>query len=296
MTPELCLGTAQFGLSYGITNSSGQVSEYEVGQLLVQANDAGFRYLDTAQAYGNAEEIIGRHLLPSHDYALISKLPAQSKSKFSALDVNIWEDAFFESCRRLRVGHLNSLLLHTSSDLSKPGGQYLEDWLLSLRTRGLVQRIGVSIYDVEDLEVVNPALLDLVQLPISLFDQRLIQDGTVRRLRDRGTAVHARSLYLQGLLLTPSTRWPTWFSPEVLAHHQALEALAEKRNCRLIDLAIGFARDQVDLEAVVLGLCSVEELADLQAAWTATSPWKGGEWQAWALQDPRILDPRRWPH
>ena len=47
----------------------------------------------------------------------------------------------------------------------------------------------------------DPALLDLVQLP-SLFDQRLLQNGTLASLRDRGVAIHARSLYLQGLLLT----------------------------------------------------------------------------------------------
>jgi aryl-alcohol dehydrogenase-like predicted oxidoreductase len=97
------------------------------------------------------------------------------------------------------------------------------------------------------------------------------------------------------LLLTPAAQWPTWVSAEVRAHQQALEALAEQRGCRLIDLALGFARQQMDLEAVVLGLCSVQELRALQAAWAAISPWQAGEWRTWALHDPGILDPRRWP-
>ena len=200
------------------------------------------------------------------------------------------------SFQRLGVHGLDGLLLHAPTDLRKPGGHYLEAWLLELRDRGLVQRIGVSIYTAEDLEGLNPKLLNLVQLPLSLFDQRLLQNGTIARLRTQGTAIHARSLFLQGLLLTPAAQWPSWVSPEVRAHQQALEALAEQRDCSLIDLALGFARQQADVEAVVLGVCSVPEFMELQVAWTGTSPWREGEWQGWALSDHVFLDPRRWPN
>lgn len=295
MTPQLCLGTAQFGLTYGITNAAGQVSEAEVGHILTQAEALGIRWLDTAQAYGNAETVIGRQLPAPHRYRLISKLPAQPQPVFSATDADAWEQAFLASCQRLGVESLEALLLHAPADLRKPGGKHLETWLLGLRERGLVQRLGVSIYTAEDLEGVNPALLDLVQLPLSLFDQRLLHNGTVARLRAQGTAIHARSLYLQGLLLTPSAQWPSWVSFAAREHQRALEALAQQRHCRLIDLALGFAREQGDLEAVVLGLCSVQELSELWMAWSATSPWSQGDWQRWALQDPDSLDPRLWP-
>lgn len=296
MTPQLCLGTAQFGLAYGHTNSAGQVSEAEVAKLLTQAQDAGIRYLDTAQAYGNAEMVLGRQLPASHCFKIISKLPAQPQPVFSAQDSDVWEQAFFASCHRLGVQGLDALLLHSPADLRKPGGDHLEAWLLRLRERGLVQRLGISIYSAEDLEGVNPALLDLVQLPLSLLDQRLLQDGTVARLRASGTAIHARSLYLQGLLLTPAEQWPPWVSPEVRANQHALEALAQERGCRLIDLALGFARDQEDLEAVVIGVCRRQELAELSAAWPLTSPLLKIEWRSWALNDQIFLDPRRWPN
>ena len=295
MTPHLCLGTAQFGLAYGITNAAGQVSEDTLAPLLLQAQEAGICWLDTAQAYGNAEAVLGRQLPTAHRFRLISKLPAQPQPEFSGQDADAWEQAFRASSQRLGVRGLDALLLHAPVDLAKSGGQHLEAWLLGLRERGVVQRLGVSIYASEDLDGVNPALLDLVQLPLSLFDQRLLQDGTLARLRARGTVIHARSLYLQGLLLTPAAQWPSWVSPEVRAHQQALEALAEQRGCRLIDLALGFAREQQDLEAVVLGVCSVRELSELRQAWAAISPWQEGEWRTWALQDAGILDPRRWP-
>lgn len=295
MTPQLCLGTAQFGLAYGITNVAGQVPEDAVAPLLLQAQEAGICWLDTAQAYGNAEAVLGRQLPEAHGFRLVSKLPAQLQPEFTPQDADAWEMAINASCQRLGVRGLDALLLHAPADLAKPGGQHLEVWLLGLRERGVVQRIGVSIYAAEDLDGVNPALLDLVQLPLSLYDQRLLQNGTLARLRARGTAIHARSLYLQGLLLTPAAQWPRWVSPEVRAHQQALEALADHRGCRLIDLALGFAREQTDLEAVVLGVCSVRELRELQQAWAAISPWQESEWRTWALQGPGILDPRCWP-
>ena len=77
--------------------------------------------------------------------------------------------------------------------------------------------------------MVNQDLLDIVQVPLSLLDQRLIQDGTVKKLTARGTSIHARSIYLQGLLLTPADRWPTWIEKSIIGHQRALEQLARKR-------------------------------------------------------------------
>ena len=84
-------------------------------------------------------------------------------------------------------------------------------------------------------------------------------------------------------------------SAEIRSHQLALELLADQKGCRLIDLVLGFAREQSDLEAVVLGVCNLKELSELHKAWKTTSPWLEGEWRAWKLEDAGILDPRRWP-
>ena len=295
MTTDLCLGTAQFGLAYGVTNRSGKVSEDAVATLLLQAEKAGIRWLDTAQAYGDAETVLGRHLAGAHKYRIISKLPAQRQLVFNSKDADIWEQTFMTSCKRLGINRLEALLLHAPADLTKPGGDHLEAWLIGLRKRGLVKRIGLSIYSADDLEGINPELLDLVQLPLSLYDQRMLHDGTLTRLQSAGTAIHARSVYLQGLLLTPAAQWPHWINSRVRQRQQELEELARQRNCQLIDLALGFVRSQNYLEAAVLGVCSIKELTELESAWTGISPWEENEWRNWALEDADILDPRSWP-
>lgn len=295
MHPRICLGTAQFGLPYGITNTVGKVAESEVHALLAEAAAACLTMLDTAQAYGDAEAVIGRALPAGHCFQLISKLPAQSQATFSLDNRFAWDQALESSLGRLGQPRLDAFLLHSTADLRKPGGEHLRQWMLSLRERGLARRLGVSIYEMDDLDGVAPDLLDVVQLPLSLYDQRLLAGGTIARLRSQGCAVHARSLFLQGLLLSPAASWPAWVNSGARDHHSKLEHLAAERGSSLLECALGFARAQKDLEAVVLGVCSRRELEQTLKAWGNSSPWVGNEWSSWQLNSAEILDPRRWP-
>ena len=295
MPPEICLGSAQFGLPYGVTNTAGIVDEQEISFLLSEAASAGLSFVDTAQAYGESESILGRNKCPGVNYRFISKFPKQSKTSFSVEDCYRWDKEFQRTLRLLGVSSLDSFLLHSPKDLLKPGGAFLEQWLLALRDSGRVKRLGVSIYDATDLESVPTDLLNLVQLPLSLYDQRLLSDGTISYLSSQGCAIHARSIYLQGLLLTPSGLWPDWIAPSACLHHARLLQFASEQGCSLIDCALGFARAQSQLEAVVIGLCSLRQLKQLLQAWQLNSPWINDDWKRWAIQNPDILDPRRWP-
>ena len=295
MPPQICLGTAQFGLDYGITNISGQVSGDKVAHLLFLAEQNNICFLDTARAYGDSETVIGDNLPSEHRFHFISKFQAQHQQYFSSSDIYEWENAFHQSCKNLKVTRLGSFLLHSTDDLRKEGSPYLIEWLLDLKSRGLVDRLGVSIYNSEDLLEVPTELLDIVQLPLSIYDQRLLKDGTINSLAANGTAIHARSIYLQGLLLAPSSHWPNWLSKEIIDHHSNLEAFAIERECELIDLAIGFALQQKALEAIVLGICDSLQFEQLINTWARPSPWHNKEWEIWSLNHPRLLDPRLWP-
>ena len=295
MTPKLCLGTAQFGLPYGITNEDGQVPELVVGEILSGASICGINMLDTAQAYGDAQTIVGRNLPPNHSFQVVTKLASQQQQSFSACDIDLWEKDLLVCREQLGINSFDALLLHSSDDLRKRGSEFLEDWLLGLRDRGLVKRLGVSIYTCADLDEVNYEILDLVQLPLSVYDQRLLNDGTITSLSERGISIHARSIYLQGLLLQPLQRWPSWATKEMREHHKALINLSRQKNCRLIDLALGFIKDQILVERVVIGVCNVKELSDLHSSWNSPSPWNQEEWQRWAFSGSDSLDPRNWP-
>ena len=205
-----------------------------------------------------------------------------------------WQQSLELSLQQLGVPQLDGLLLHASADLTRPDGAQLLRWLQQVQGQGLVRRIGVSIYSASELEGLPLEALQLVQLPCSLYDQRLVTSGAVQRLCDQGIAIHARSLYLQGLLVTPAEQWPATIAPTLRAHHQRLQAWAELKGCSLVELALGWARRQTWLEAAVLGITSSAELQALLQAWQGPDPWLEQDPHAWAWPVGEDLDPRRW--
>lgn len=292
----LCLGTAQFGLAYGVTNSAGQVDRAEVQHLLARASGSAVTLLDTAQAYGEAEQVLGACLPPNHGFGLISKLPAQADAPFSAESQHQWESDFQQSLTRLGAKRLDGFLLHNAADLRRPDAVWLLDWLQTLQQRGLVERLGVSIYSGSELEGLPLAQLQLVQLPLSLYDQRPLGDGTLAQLQQLGIAMHARSLFLQGLLLTPAAQWPAWIDPAFRQHHARLEAWATEQHTTTHALALAFAQNCTALEAAVIGVTNVSELDQLLQCWDQTAgSARIGDPDCWSWAGGDSLDPRLWP-
>ena len=286
--PQLCLGTVQFGLPYGITNEAGQVPEVEVSRILNLSAASGIDLLDTAQAYGTAETVLGRCWSTDAPRRLISKLPAGAGRQN-------WEQSLIASLQRLQASKLDGFLLHCASDLLAPDGKVLMDWLEGLRDRGLVERIGVSIYDASELEGLPLDRLQLVQLPLSVYDQRSIRNGTIGRLIDLGIAVHVRSVLLQGLLLQAPDHWPAHLSAPFRNHHlQWLEHLHQEGLSPLAG-SLGFVRTCEGVEAVLVGVLSCQELVQVLHSWSQveTAPLEAP--QDWAWENVTDLDPRRWP-
>tara|TARA_B100000965_G_C19574232_1_gene750565 strand:+ start:410 stop:1300 length:891 start_codon:yes stop_codon:yes gene_type:complete len=293
---KICLGSAQFGLDYGITNSNGKVPEQNVKDLINIALSNGINLIDTASCYGSAEKVLGISLPKNDKFKISTKLPPQLSDYFVKSDIEKWENTLLMSCKNIRKKSLDSFLIHNTNDLKKPGSKYLVDWLINIKERGLVKRLGVSIYEANDLFDIPRDLLDLVQLPLSIYDQRLIKDGTIENLNNQGIAIHARSLYLQGLILLPTSKWPPWVKKSSLIQQKKLEELAKTKCCELIDLAIGFAKTQGSLEAIIVGICNKYQLYNLLNAWGKQNPWLENqkEWEDWSSDDKDLIDPRKW--
>jgi aryl-alcohol dehydrogenase-like predicted oxidoreductase len=206
---KLALGTVQFGLAYGIANSQGQVGQDEARAILSMARAAGMDTLDTAVNYGTSEECLGTCGIA--DWQVISKLPACPEGE---ADIIGWaERQVVVSLDRLAVPRLRGLLLHRPAQLLGPDGDALFQALQALKRLGLVERIGVSIYDPAELEPLLARFpLDLVQAPFNVLDRRLISSGWMNRLAEMQVELHVRSVFLQGLLLMPASRRPAAFS------------------------------------------------------------------------------------
>lgn len=285
---QLCLGTVQFGMPYGVTNQAGQVPEEEVRRILDLAAASGIGLLDTAHAYGTAETVLG-HCWPTNSpRRLISKLPA-------GVPQQNWEKSLVTSLNRLQAPKLDGFLLHRASDLLSPDGEELIHWLEGLRDRGLAERIGVSIYEASELEGLPLDRLQLVQLPLSVYDQRLIRDGTVAKLQDLGIAVHVRSVLLQGLMLQLTQHWPEHLSATFRLHHERWLEHLHHAGLSPLAAALGYVRVCEGIEAVLVGVLSARELAQLLQAWSQVEAYPPQESLEWAWDNKADLDPRGWP-
>lgn len=205
---KIALGTAQFGLKYGISNQSGQVRPSEVSKILAEASVNGVQTLDTAIAYGNSEKVLGANDLQA--FQVVSKLPEMP----TVSSIEQWvAESIDGSLARLSIKQLYGVLLHRPQQLLHAGGRQLYQALLEQKHGGKVSKIGVSVYTPEELEPLQDQFdFDLVQIPFNLFDQRLLSSGLLDRLKDAGVEVHVRSIFLQGLLLMTKEQRPEKFA------------------------------------------------------------------------------------
>ncbi len=295
MIPYPIIGSAQFGLPYGITNDFGQVAFNDVIKILNLTYSSGIRFIDTAEMYGNSIEVLGKYFKTHYHFEVINKFPAQSKKSFYESDILLWDEQFINSLNKLGVNKIDAYLLHSSYDLKKKGANFLLNWLISLRERGLVKRIGLSVYDSNELDGIDLKKFQLIQLPFSIYDQRFLIDGTIGTLKSLGLSIHARSIYLQGLLLIDSAKWPKWVDFDIKKHHQCLENLAKKYNYSLLELCLAFISSHSFLEGYVVGICNLTQLKELILGVSSICTLNDLEWNKWAINKSEFINPRTWP-
>jgi aryl-alcohol dehydrogenase-like predicted oxidoreductase len=284
---RLALGTVQFGLPYGIANQTGQVARSEARAMLQLAARSGIDTLDTAIAYGESETCLGEAGVQA--FKVVTKLPAIPSS---CPNVAVWvREQVGVSLGRLGLPSINGLLLHRSADLLGKDGATLWHALESIRSEGLVQKVGVSVYSPSEIEAVTELYkIDLVQAPFNLVDRRLSTSGWLNRLKSAGVEVHTRSAFLQGLLLMPASSLPQEFSRwrELFTRwHQWLSV----SGVSALQACLSFSLGHPQVDRVVVGadgLQQLQQIVDLSnRAMTSALPDLGSD-------DEMLINPARW--
>lgn len=286
-TSRIALGTAQFGLVYGVANQSGQIQRSDGSAILNEALLRGIDTIDTAIAYGNSEDCLGE--IGVHDFHVISKLPTVP----NGVSIVSWvSDQITSSLKRLRIDRLHGILLHQPSQLLSDIGPDLFKTLLQARDKGLVNKIGISIYDPSDLDAILSLFpLNIIQAPLNLVDRRLVSSGWLGRLKDLGVEVHTRSAFLQGLLLMGRQLIPEYFSKwDALWDTWQADLESSTLNALQHCLAYPLSFDGVD--RVVVGVDSIDQLQEiLSAAKRINLPITHSEIES---EDLELINPSLW--
>ena len=258
---KMTLGTVQLGMNYGIANDNGQPPEEQSRDMLKSALESGVNSLDTARAYGNSEDVLGRFLAGVDNKPYITtKVPGIEEG--SDAEVEKWIITNVEtSLEKLGVSKVDNIMLHNGVNLRyKPDvcARVMGD----LVKRGYTDIVGASVYTADEIrEILRHEQYTVTQIPMSIFDQRLINDGSVEELRRRSFTVFVRSVFLQGVFFLD----PEKITDPILCDHAKpriikLREYAEKEGMSIAEMAISFMRDVPGVTSLVLGADTSEQV------------------------------------
>lgn len=276
----LSIGTAQFGLPYGITRKGGQVSAKEVQAILGVALEAGITKIDTAVAYGEAEVVLGGSGVKP--FSICTKIIATTYDQ-TCRDIE-------GSLARLKVDSIEGVLIHYRDSSSRVELEACLEAIADCKARGLFRKWGYSVYSPSDLNLLlQLSWPDMIQAPLNVFDRRMTVYADGYAQVASGIEFQARSVFLQGLLLQRPNQLPAIFHPLKPLWKRWTDWLEE--NCLSPTTAcIGFA-NRKPIERILIGIQSLREfqeiLSNLPDDYVDVPP-------DIQISDEYYLDPRNW--
>ncbi len=246
---KISIGSAQFGQKYGIASKS-KPDITEIYKILNYAYSRGIYSIDTAKDYGNSEEIIGNYLVKNPD----KKLSICTKTN---LKINCLLENYKSSEKSLNLKP-EILLAHSSKT-------YLSDTFQS-QIKGLLNynenlKIGASVYDEKEITKVmcSKTTPNVLQIPISILDTRLLRSGILKKLNESGIEIHARSIFLQGLFFLDNPLLKKKF-PDALPYLLKLKEVSKKNNLEISELALLWVANMREIKNVIIGVDNLDQL------------------------------------
>lgn len=284
---KLALGTAQFGMEYSIANISGKTTIDEASKILSVARNNGIDMLDTAIVYGDSEKVLGR--IGVENYRVITKLPSSMGYQSNHME---WvESQVIKSLKNLKKNQLYGFLLHNPKQLLEKNGVSLYNALDNLKSQGLIKKIGVSIYSPDELgPLIKNFDLDIVQAPINVFDRTMELSGIGSELKKLGVEIHARSIFLQGLLLMKPSLRPQKFL-KWKKEFNSFDTLLNS-NCRsALEISLKYVEQLNFVDKLVVGVDNKNHLEQIIAAIRSDAVEIP---VIFNHEDKRLINPSRW--
>jgi len=286
---KIALGTVQFGIDYGINSMRGQVKPNEVEDILNYAHCQNINLLDTAPAYGNSEQVLGG--VNVKNFKVVTKTRHFENTEIGVQEIELIEKDFTRSLLDLIQNSVYGVLVHNADDLLKTGSDKIFDKLQELKQEKKIEKIGVSIYDHNQLQsILKNFDIDLVQLPFNILDRRLIDSGMLSMLKNKGIEVHARSIFLQGLLLMSEQHRPDKFNRWSGLWKIWHEWLNDNQITAL-EATIRYAISMSEISKVLVGVDTKDQLKEIVIASSGVLPSIPDEM---FTNDVDLLSPSNW--
>lgn len=253
MGDKLILGTVQFGLKYGINNSLGKPEKKSVFDILSYAYENGIKYLDTAELYGNAHELIGEFHKshPKTKFNIITKFPHDFEDSL--------DNKINNYLSQLNVDYLEAILFHSFESYLNYKS-HLNN-LVKLKSK-TVKYIGVSVYTNEQMnEVIDDINIDIIQIPFNLFDNLNLRGELINKAKSKNKIIHTRSAFLQGLFFMKKNN-PCSIRIKLENELNIVEKISIKSSIPIGSIALNYCLMQANIDGVLIGVDSLEQLKE----------------------------------
>ena len=287
MKNKIILGSANFDQTYGISKNF--IDKIEIKKLLDLASRNKIKVIDTSPTYGKSEKIIGT--LNKNRFKVISKISIKIKNRKK--NINSWvKKSVKDSLHNLKIKNLECSLLQNANSLLGKDGDRIYKSLKNVKKIGLTNKIGISIYDFDILDkILKKFKFDLVQAPFNIVDQRLFKTGWLNILKKKKIEVHARSTFLQGILLLKYNQIPKKLK-KFNKSWKIWENWLKKNKLNSLQACLSFVFNQHALDGVVIAHNSKKDLKkNLEIIRKNKSVFTISDLK---IKQSKFIDPRKW--
>lgn len=286
---KLGLGTVEFATKTG--KHSWQVPLEEIRNILGMAENAGIQLLDIASDAGNCEALMGDCLSGQHSFRLVSKAPFIQPDFMISHQADQLEQAFRHSLELLGQASVYALMIGLGENSLSGQGERLFRRMEALRQQGLVEKVGISVASGEEIDwVLSRFKPDIIQVPLNVLDQRLLASGHLARLKKQGIEIHARDIFLQGVMMDPLHLHP-WFWPLKKQMEQYHDFLIHE-GLTPLEGALNFVTSLPEVDYALVGVQSANQLGELIGA--ITGGIAPDDFAPFSTRDARFLEPAQW--
>lgn len=283
---NIILGTVQFGLDYGINNLSGKPGEQSIFEILEYAHSLGIHTLDTAEAYGNAVDMIGSfHRQTGSHFAINTKFTGQS---VTAIEVELESNI-----HKLGITQVETYFYHTFSKYK--ANPQLADGLQKMKEAKLFKQVGISVYSNNELETaINDPGIDVIQLPFNLLDNFSQRDQYFQLAKEKQKRIQVRSVFLQGLFFIDIDKLPVKLLP-LRPYLQELKSIVDKNGISMEALCLQYANQQSFVDEIVFGVDTKQQLMNnIESLHTKVSPEIYKQIDSIHMKETELLYPYNW--
>lgn len=255
---QLILGTVQLGLDYGINNDVGKPSVEKSFEMLDYAFNNGISILDTANAYGDSEKIIGNYMKKTgNEFKISTKLSAFNNSSNISVFIN---EQINSSLDLLSKEVIDFYLIHNFNDLMK-----YKNLIEELKKTKKVSQVGVSLYEPSELEFLLSNYsdeVDFVQIPFNILDSRWIQNNLLKKTKEKGIKIFVRSVFIQGLIFMVDEKKMDNIHNDLKNYLDFISKLANEKQIPISSLALDYVKSFDEIDGVLVGCETLEQLKE----------------------------------